>query len=214
MQSINWEKPVWSVDLLQRASDAELVRRAQNRQVGMRSSAEAISEIYDRYHERIFRYLWARSSEKQVAEDLTAEVFVRMIANLHQYHVPAGTAPESAIQAWLYRIAHNLLVDYYRKENRRQDLNLEQAELLSEEHGSLVQTVEQRLLFEQIQGALHELNTEQQDVLILRFLIGMPLQEVAQVLGKTLAVVKVTQHRGLKKLRAVLEVAGNEVQDG
>lgn len=202
------------MDLLQRVSDTELVRRAQSRQAGTRSGAEAVGEIYDRYHERIFRYLWARVSEKQLAEDLTAEVFMRMIIHLEHFRPPAGLPPETAFQSWMYRIAHNLLVDHYRKESRRQDLNLEQVEHLAEEHSSLAGAVEQRLLFDQVQEMLHKLSQEYQDVLILRFMVGMPLQEVAHVLGKSLAAVKIAQHRGLQKLHATLMIAGSEAQDG
>jgi RNA polymerase sigma-70 factor (ECF subfamily) len=206
------ENIIWSMDLLQRVSDAELVRRAQGRQGS--SGAEAVGEIYDRYHERIFRYLWARVSEKQLAEDLTAEVFMRMITHLHQYRTPATLAPEAPFQTWLYRIAHNLLVDHYRNKSRRQEQSLEQVEHLAEEHGDVAKIVEQRLRFEQVQTALQQISPEHQDVLILRFMIGLSLQEVAQVLGKTLAVVKITQHRGLEKLRVALGIGGSEDQDG
>ena len=202
------------MDLLQHVSDAELVRRAQGRQDRGRSGAEAVGEIYDRYHERIFRYLWARLSDKQLADDLTAEVFMRMITHLEHFRPSPGLPPETAFQAWLYRIAHNLLVDHYRKESRRQDLNLEQVEHLAEEHSSLAATVEQNLLFAQVQDMLHKLSQEYQDVLILRFMVGMPLQEVANVLGKSLAAVKIAQYRGLAKLQATLMDAGSEVHDG
>lgn len=208
------ENIIWSMDLLQRVSDTELVRRAQVRQGSMDAGAAAIGEIYDRYHERIFRYLWARTSEKQLASDLTAEVFLRMITNLHQYDVPVSQSPEAPFQAWLYSIAHNLLVDHYRKDSRRQEQTLDEIEHLVEEHSGVAQAVEQRLLFEQVQSALQLLSPEVQDVLVLRFLVGLSLQEVAQVLNKTLASVKITQHRGLEKLRALLRIAGNEAQDG
>jgi RNA polymerase sigma-70 factor (ECF subfamily) len=74
----------------------------------------------------------------------------------------------------------------------------------------VAQIVEQRLRFEQVQTALQQISQEHQDVLILRFMIGLSLQEVAQVLGKTLAVVKITQHRGLEKLRGALGISGIE----
>ncbi len=116
------------MELLQHVSDSELIRQAQSRQAGTRSGTEAVGEIYDRYHERIFRYLWARVSEKQLAEDLTAEVFMRMITHFEKFSTPTGSPPEAAFQSWMYRIAHNLLVDHYRHdlvtrpaEQRRRD---------------------------------------------------------------------------------------------
>ena len=199
---------------MQRVSDLELVRRAQSRQAGTRSGAEAVGELYDRYHERIFRYLWARVSDKPLAEDLTAEVFMRMITHLDHFRPPAGLPPETAFQSWLYRIAHNLMVDHYRKQSRRQDVNLEQVEHQVGEHSSLAAAVEQSLLFDQVLEMLHKLSQEYQDVLILRFMLGMPAQEVAHVLEKSLAAVKIAQVRGLEKLRATLMVAGGEAHDG
>jgi RNA polymerase sigma-70 factor, ECF subfamily len=208
------ENIIWSMDLLQRVSDTEMVRRAQVRQGSMDAGAAAIGEIYDRYHERIFRYLWVRTSEKQLASDLTAEVFLRMITKLHQYDVPVSQSPKAPFQAWLYRIAHNLLVDHYCKESRRQEQTLDEVEHMVEEHAGVTQAVEQRLLFEQVQSALQLLSPEVQDVLVLRFMVGLSLQEVAQVLNKTLTSVKITQHRGLEKLRVSLGIARSETKDG
>jgi RNA polymerase sigma-70 factor (ECF subfamily) len=133
-----------------------------------------------------------------------------MITHLSQFHANTLLPTDATFRAWLYRIAHNLLVDHYRKTGRQPELALEQAEGLAGEHHSLARSVEQKLLFEQAQAALHQLSQEYQDVLILRFIVGLSLQEVAQVLGKNLAVVKITQHRGLEKLRVVLAAAASE----
>ena len=157
---------------------------------------DAAGELYDRHNERIFRYVWARVREDQTAEDLTGEVFVRMVTGL-----PGYRPTDVPFQAWLYRIAHNLIVDHYRKEGRSSLVPLQQAESVREEGNSPATVVEQRLAMDRIQEALGELEPSQCEVILLRFLVGLPLQDVALTLDKSVAAVKGLQYRGLIALR-------------
>jgi RNA polymerase sigma-70 factor (ECF subfamily) len=157
---------------------------------------DAAGELYDRHNERIFRYVWARVREDQTAEDLTGEVFVRMVTGL-----PGYRPTEVPFQAWLYRIAHNLIVDHYRKEGRSSLVPLQQAETVGEEGNSPATIVEQRLAMARVQEALGALEPSQGEVILLRFLVGLPLQEVALTLDKSVAAVKGLQYRGLIALR-------------
>jgi RNA polymerase sigma-70 factor (ECF subfamily) len=174
--------------------DADLIKRAQQ------GDSEAVGELYDRYNERIFRYVWARVHDALTAEDLTGEVFARMVAALAGYRftgVPFG--------AWLYRIAHNLVVDHHRKEGGRVLIPLQHVE---EHPGSMANpdaVVDQLLKLERVERALVRLDPLQREVVVLRFVVGMPLQEVAQALDKTVAAVKSLQYRGLIALRAELK---------
>src|SRR5512139_408824 len=97
-------------DRLRQASDAELVQLIHKSPSSTPEGREAIGILYDRHQARIFRYLWIRVSSSQQAEDLTGEVFTRMVAFLPRYQ-----QREMPFLAWLYRIAHNLLVDQYRR---------------------------------------------------------------------------------------------------
>ncbi len=160
---------------------------------------DAAGELYDRHNERIFRYVWSRVYDNQTAEDLTGEVFTRMVASL-----PAYCATGVPFQAWLYRIAHNLVVDHHRREGSRVLVPLQYAEGVHEEENSPASIVEDRLALEQIQRALASLDPSQQEVVVLRFLVGLPLKEVALALNKTVAAVKALQYRGLIALRAEL----------
>lgn len=186
-------------------SDNELVKSAQIKPLGDASGAEAIGELYDRYNEQVFRYVWARVYDQNVAEDLTGEVFVRMVANLPKYR-PTSTP----FLAWLYRIAHNLVVDHYRKEENRRELQLEQVDQLLLDKSNPAETTEEKMFFSRVKLALLDLNPTRQEVIVLRFLMGMSLQEVAKTLGKTVGAVKVAQHRGLKELREVLQQEAGE----
>lgn len=186
-------------------SDNELVKRAQIKPLGDASGAEAIGELYDRYNEQVFRYVWARVYDRNAAEDLAGEVFARMVANLPKYR-PTSTP----FLAWLYRIAHNLVVDHYRKEENKRELQLDQVSQLLVDTNNPAETTEDKMFFNQVKIALLELNPTRQEVIVLRFLMGMSLQEVAATLGKSVGAVKVAQHRGLKELREILQQEASE----
>lgn len=176
------------------SGDAELVKRAQEGDV------DTIGELYDKHHQPIFRYVWSRVGDKHLAEDLTGEIFTRMVNGLPGYQ------PTSApFRAWLYRIARNLIVDYHRHENGRSPAPLAHAENISSGDGRPDVVVEQRLTLEWIQEALAVIDPAQQEVIILRFIAGLPLREVALTLDKSVAAVKSLQHRGLNALRAALK---------
>lgn len=176
-------------------SDIELVAQAQTGQI------EAIGELYDRYHLLVFRYVMARIGDAHLAEDLTGDVFMRLLTALPHYQVR-----EVPFRAWLYRIASNRLIDYYRKEGRRAVVPLDEAaeDLVAEPFGS---NLEQQLTLEQVQSALAQMEATQREVVILRFLNGLSLQETATLLEKTQGAIKALQHRGLAALRRLLNRA-------
>jgi RNA polymerase sigma-70 factor (ECF subfamily) len=159
----------------------------------------AIGELYDRHHKHIFRYVWSRVQDSYVAEDLTGEIFTRMVAHLPGYR-PLGVP----FRAWLYRIARNLVVDHYRQAGAQVLVPLHHAEGLSEEGHDLDSIAEHQLTVERLQGALVRLDPSQREVVVLRFLVGLSLREVALALDKSIAAVKSLQHRGLTALRAML----------
>jgi len=163
---------------------------------------EAAGELYDRHNQHIFRYVWSRVGDQRSAEDLTGEVFSRMVAKLPDYRTTGVP-----FRAWLYRIAHNLIVDHQRKQGSHVLVPLNRAEDLYEEGNNPASVVERQLTLERIQRALETLDPSQQEVVVLRFLVGLPLQDVALTLDKTVASVKSLQYRGLIALRALLGVA-------
>lgn len=175
-------------------SDSDLVKRAK------KGNVKAVGELYDRHHEPIFRYVRSRVSDQAIAEDLTGEIFIRMVDNLSGYrntNVP--------FQAWLYRIAHNLVVDHYRKENGRSFVPLYHAEGMNGKEDNPDSMVEQRLTIEKVRQALDKIDPTQREVVELRFLAGLSLKEVASALDRTVASVKTLQHRGLKALRVAMK---------
>lgn len=176
-------------------SSLELITLAQ------RGDVEAIGALYDVHCQAVFLYFKARLGHQQTAEDLTGEVFRRMLTGLPQYQ--AGGLP---FRAWLFRIAHNLLVDHYRQENSHTTLPFEEAESAREQEIDPASVVEQKLTMEHAYRALSELEPSQRDVLALRFLSELSLKETALALGKTEDAVKALQRRGLAALHLSLDM--------
>jgi RNA polymerase sigma-70 factor, ECF subfamily len=158
----------------------------------------AAEELYREHNEHIFRFIWSRVHDAQQAEDLTGEVFIRMVANL------SGFRDRSLpFRAWLYRIARNLIIDHYRKESSAAML----ADVINQplSQTSPEEQAEMTLNLEQVQRALQKIDPEQREVVELRFLAGLSLEDVSLVLNKSIPAVKALQHRGLASLRAHLK---------
>lgn len=176
-------------------NDAALIVRAQ------RHDRDAIGQLYDLHRDSIFRYLWLHLDDVHLAEDLTGDVFLRMLDALPRYRV--GHTP---FRAWLYRIAHNLTIDHFRKIRQRTSVPLEAAD--DRDSGDdLSVTIEHTVLTDQLRTALTYLDATQREVVTLRFLLGLSLEETALTLGKTESAIKALQHRGLISLRRMLHPA-------
>lgn len=174
--------------------DAALVKQAQNGDV------TAVGKLYNQHQPHIYRYVWARVGRDRTAEDLTGEVFVRMLANLPNFR---SSGPP--FRAWLYRIAHNLIVDHYRKQNGRESAPIFLAERMSQRKNDPDTIVERKLDSERIIEALAKIDPNQREVVVLRFIVGLRLKEVAHALDKSVGAVKSLQHRGLASLRVALK---------
>lgn len=171
--------------------NTELIRRAQS------GDAEVIASLYDRYHRGIFRYLYYRLGDQQAAEDLTSEVFLRMLRFISGFHPPAAQ-----FQAWLYQIARNLAIDHHRKMGGHDHLPLN--EDLAQGNPTLVGSIDHNLTSDTLRQALERLPSEQRDVILMRFVAGIPIAQVAKTLHKSEDSIKGLQRRGLIALRAVL----------
>lgn len=165
----------------------QLVQRAQ------RGDTEAVGALYQMYAQHIYRYIAFRVSTTSDAEDLTAEVFVKMVEGLPGYRFTG--AP---FEAWLYRIASARVIDFRRRANRRTHVEL--GEDLSDTKPTPEEHTQQEMEVAHLRQALRRLSDEQQTILILRFIERKSHQEVADILGKSLAAVKTAQYRALLQL--------------
>lgn len=160
---------------------------------------EALGSIYDTYQPALYRYTYARTGNATLAEDLTGEVFTRFLETLR-----SGRNQPRSLPAWLYRTAHNLVVDHYR-ERRPLAISLDESLV-----GSESSPLERLSDVEQVRAGVAQLSEDQQQVLILKFVEGLSNSEVAQVLGKSEGAVKALQFRALTRLAQLLRLEDAE----
>lgn len=170
--------------------DAGLVARAR------RGDKEAYGDLYERYLDPIFRYVFYRVGNLQDAEDLTEQVFLKA------WEAMDGYREEVPFKAWIYRIAQNGVIDHYRIQKETTSLS---------ENGDIPgkhAPVDERLLAEdraaRLAAVLGQLAPDHQKVLTLRFINGLSMKEVADILERSEGAVRVLQHRALKAAHAYL----------
>lgn len=158
----------------------------------------AFGELYDLHAASVYRYLLYRVRQPSDAEDLTSEVFTRAFANIHRYRWQG-----KSFLAWLYTIARNAVTDRRRRE--RPTVDLDSAFTIAEDGPTAHERAVHGEAVEALRGAVKYLTTEQQEVLVLRFVENLSSREVAQMLGKNEGAVRALQFRALCRLRKLLE---------
>lgn len=158
----------------------------------------AFAELYDCYQPAVYRYVLFQVGDVATAEDLTAEVFVRLVEKIHRYSYRGRP-----LLAWLYTIARNLIIDYRRHTGRYPLFPLN--ERLVAGTSDPEQATERTLTQERLAACIARLTDAQRRVILLKFFEGMDNQTVAHILGRSVGAVKSLQHRGLAELRRILE---------
>lgn len=167
----------------------ELTLLARARQL----DPEVLARIHDMYYTSIFRYVAFRVGDHATAEDLTSEVFTRLLTALRDKN-----APQNTLRGWLYGVAARVVNDHHRKTYRAPQVELDEA-LVSSDHDP-EDIVDRKLTQESIKRAMQDLTEEQRHVLSLRFGSDMPIQDVARALGKSEGAVKQLQARAVAAL--------------
>lgn len=183
-----------SANPLPRANDdTPLVLRAIQR------DQDAFGELYDRHVVRVYRHIYYMVGNAAEAEDLTAQTFLRAWEAIERYQVRG--AP---FVSWLLRIAHNLGVSYLRSKRESSQLHdgLVDDKLRRDPEWSFQQTAEE----EMVREAILHLREEQRQVIILRFIEDLEYPEVAEIIGKSVAAIRVIQHRALNALRKQMKL--------
>jgi RNA polymerase sigma-70 factor (ECF subfamily) len=175
------------------SAEQKLVKRAINH------DPEAFGELYDRYFRKIYTFIFYRVGSREEAEDLTAQVFLKALEKIDQFRWRGVS-----FVAWLFKIAVNLVTDYYRAK-RAEEVPLEEN---CPKGKALEQSPEEQVLYqldlERIKSLIAQLTQEQQQVVILRFLIGLSLKEVSQIMGKKIGAIKALQYRALCNLKELM----------
>lgn len=174
---------------LSELNDLELIHRA-------RDDREAFGVLYERYVQRIYAYIFYRTGNSFDAEDLTERVFMRALR-----HIASYSDRGLPFSAWLYRIAHNLVANWYRDNSRRKEISLEDSPPPTHagEHPerALVENEER----ERLLGLIRSLAQERQELLILKFVEDLSNAEIGMIMGRSEGAIKSLYHRTLLVLR-------------
>ena len=183
-----------SFDILERGAINRLVSKAQN------GDTDSFAGLYEYFYEKILRYVTFKLGNFEEAEDITEEVFVRLLRSISSFKHQGPP-----FSSWLFRIAHNLIVDHFRKNHRRKTVSLEQASISSvTDTQDLDACLDLKFSMKEVSLAMSGLTDLQLEVLTLRFAGGLSIRETAAAVRKKENAVKALQHSGLKKLRQVL----------
>ncbi len=173
--------------------EEELISKAQ------KGESEAFGRLYDEHFPRIYRFIFIKVSRKQDAEDLSHQVFLSAWKNIRNY-----THKGLPFSSWLYKIAHNAVIDFYRTKRVHIDIDDVGEEKLGLSPGP-AHEVEVSLEMERVRRALQTMKEDEQNVLIMKFVDELGNREIAEALGKTEGAIRVIQHRALKSLKKLLE---------
>lgn len=174
----------------------ELVLRSQS------GDSEAFASIYDRFVDQIYRYIYFRVPRED-AEDITEQVFLKSWEKIRQYK-----AGKKGFSAWIFRIAHNLVVDTYRFKKDRETVELSpNVPEYRREHNPIKMT-ESSLHSDKLRKALSRLKGSYKQVIILKFINELSNPEIAKVLKKSEGGVRILQFRALKALKHELNEIG------
>lgn len=174
-------------------SDADIVERAK-------TDKEAFGELYERYITKIYNYIYYRTGNHHDAEDLAARVFFRAMAHIENY-----TERGVPFQAWLYRIAHNLVANWHRDKGRRKIIPLDEFVSFSLKSDSPENKAEADEERERLLNAIRRLPEERQQLLQLKFLDHLSNAEIGVIMDRTEGAIKSLYHRTLIALREDLE---------
>ncbi len=172
-------------------TEEQLIARARD------FDKDALAEVFDRYHFGIYSYSLRLLGDADLAKECMSETFHRFLSVLHR-----GMGPDDYLQAYLYRIAHNWITDYYRKKPSS-DVPLED-DLPSDPEDDPARMASDRVDLQKIRAALRLLTPEQRQVISLKFLENWENEEIARAMGKPVSAVKSLQHRALESLRRII----------
>jgi RNA polymerase sigma-70 factor (ECF subfamily) len=172
--------------------EESLVLRAQQH------DQAAFAELYEEHFDKIYRYVTFKIGNETEAEDVTQQVFLNSLQSISSFKWKGVS-----FSAWLFRIAHNQIIDFWRK---KKHTTVELNETIVSEEGDPARTAEDKLELERLTRAAGKLTKAQQEVISLRFTSDLPIAEVARIMGKSEGAIKALQHSAIIALRKVLAV--------
>jgi RNA polymerase sigma-70 factor (ECF subfamily) len=174
-------------------------------ELAARGDPESFGWLYERYQERIYRFVLLRLGNPVDAEDVTEQIFLKMIERISSF----SWRGSGSFAAWLYRIAYNQVIDAARATNRTPQVQLApEHEKQEAEVGDPHEYAERMDFLGHVKVAMEELSELQAQVILLRYGAELTIAEVAEALNRTPGTITAVQHQALKKLRALMTIKG------
>jgi RNA polymerase sigma-70 factor (ECF subfamily) len=165
--------------------------------------SESFGTLYDRYIEKIFRFVSFKVRSREQAEDLTSEIFLKC----WQYLTQSDAPKVKSLSGLLYQIARNRIIDHYREQARNQETDVDVSELQIADNHSLEEHTANKQEAEDLLTKIRQLKHEYQEVVFLKHVEGYSTKEIAEMLGKKKNTIRVTLHRAMKKLQDQLDAS-------
>jgi RNA polymerase sigma-70 factor (ECF subfamily) len=172
--------------------ELNLVQRARQ------GDHEAFARLYEAHFDKIFRYLVLKIRNQTEAEDMTQQVFIKAYESIGSYQLQGVP-----FTAWLFRIAHNQMVDFIRKESKKPTVPLDESFPIKDD-SDLEGEVETKIEMEKVVLATKQLTIAQREVISLRFAGGLSITEAAKTMRKSEGAIKALQHSAILALRKTL----------
>lgn len=161
-----------------------------------------LASLYNEYFDKIAHYAYARIGDKTEAEDIASEVFLKALESLKKYEERG-----LPMEAWLFKIAHNLVVDHWRRVTKRKTVPIETVEIADKADPQAA--VEMNFELRRVARAMRQLTDEQAEVIRLRFFGGLTSREIGSMLGKSDGAVREMQRAAMEKIRELLKIEGD-----
>lgn len=168
--------------------DKELIEKIQS------GDSSAFAELYDRYFEKIYKFIYYKTTHKENAEDLCSQTFTKALEKISDFKFTnTGT-----FSAWLYRIARNTVIDFYRTSPQQQDID--QTYNLYQED-DMENKISDKQNLDSIRDKLGSLKQEQREIIVMRVWDELSYKEISEIVGKSEASCKMSFSRGIKQLK-------------
>ena len=163
------------------------------------NNAGVMEKIYLEYREKVFRYVRGKVASTADAEDVTSEIFLKVLSSLNSYD-----EEKSTLSTWIYTITHNTVCNYYRERSKRA-LSLDENALCSDTDDGVVAEIENEILKENLAIALETLTEREQDIIVLYYYHEIPFRDIAVKMGITYTNAKFIKHNAIKKLKSKMQ---------
>ena len=163
------------------------------------NKTDVMEKIYLEYREKVFRYVRGKVRNLADAEDVTSEIFWRVLSSLDSYD-----EKKSTLSTWIYTITHNTVCNYYREQSRCA-LSLDENALCSDTDDGVMSEIENEILKENLAIALETLTEREQDIIVLYYYHEIPLRDIAVKMGITYTNAKFMKHQAIGKLRLAMK---------